>query len=229
MSNDLSILEQVRSRPGRTLFVTLALTLFLAPSISTDPIGRAVVSILFIVVLIAALNLVAERSNMFWIGFVLFLFSVGAIAAGVLLRIPALLGLGRLVSVVFLGLTVWAILPRLFEVKRVTAGVLWSALSVYLIIGLIGAFAFGTISVWQPGALDFPMGLPSDTESVLGGDLVYFSFVTQTTLGYGDITPVSPIARAVAMFLAIGGVLYVAVFVATLVGVYVSQTRGPEA
>jgi voltage-gated potassium channel len=187
------------------------------------------VSVLFIVVLIAALNLVAENRPLRWVGLTLFIASVSTMGAGILLGIPALLGAGRITSMVFLGVTVWAILPRLFEVRRVTAGVLWGALSVYLIIGVMGAFAFGALSVWDPEALDFPLGAPLDAESVIAGDLVYFSFVTQTTLGYGDITPVSALARAIAMFLAIGGVLYVAVFVATLVGVYVSQSRKPEA
>lgn len=205
------------------------MALFLAPLLSTSPLGRAAVSILLSVVLLASLNIVAARRGHFRIGLALFVASIAAIWAGILLEVPALLGGGRILSIIFLAVTVAAILPRLLRAERVTAEVLWGALSVYLIIGLMGAFAFAAIAVWQPEALDTPTGASLSTGSALSGDLIYFSFVTQTTLGYGDISPVSPLARSVAMFLAIGGVLYLAVLVATLVGVYASQTHEPEA
>ncbi len=182
-------------------------------------------SVLLSFVLRASLNIVAEQRSHFRIGLGLFLASVAAIWAGILLGVPSLLGGGRIPSVIFLAVTVAAILPPLLRAQRVTAEVLWGALSVYLLLGVMGAFAFAAITVWQPEALDLPLGASLSTESALSGDLVYFSFVTQTTLGYGDILPVSPLARSVAMFLAVSGVLYLAVLVATLVGVYVSQTR----
>lgn len=176
------------------------------------------------VVLLAALNVVAERRGHFRIGLVLFVASVAAVWSGILLGIPALLGGGRILSIAFLALTVVTIIPALFRTETVTAEILWAALSVYLLIGVMGAFAFSAITIWQPEAIDLPLGASLSNESALSGDLVYFSFVTQTTLGYGDVLPVSPLARSVAMFLAVSGVLYLAVLVATLVGVYVSQT-----
>lgn len=181
-------------------------------------------SVLLSFVLLASLNIVAERRGHFRIGLVLFLASVAATWAGILLGVPSLLGVGRVLSILFLAVTVAAILPPLLRAQRVTADVIWGALSVYLLIGVMGAFAFAAITVWQPDAL---VGASLSTETALSGDLVYFSFVTQTTLGFGDIRPVSAIARSVAMFLAVSGVLYLAVLVASLVGIYVSQTRRP--
>ncbi|MFQ5919801.1 MAG: potassium channel family protein [Thermoplasmata archaeon] len=202
------------------------MALFLTPVLSPDSIGRGVVSVLLSFVLLASLNVVAERKGHFRIGLVLFLASVAAMWAGILLGVPPLLGAGRILSILFLAVTVAAILPPLLRAKRVTAEVLWGALSVYLLLGVTGAFAFAAITAWQPEAL---VGVSLSTETALSGDLVYFSFVTQTTLGYGDIRPVTPLARSVAMFLAVSGVLYLAVLVASFVGIYVSQTRRPEA
>ena len=205
------------------------MVLFLAPLLSTNSIGRGALSVLLSFVLLASLNVVAERRGQFRIGLILFLASVAAIWAGIFLGVPSLLGGGRILSVIFLAVTIAAILPPLLRAQKVTAEVLWGALSVYLLLGVMGAFAFAAITVWEPEALDLPVGASLSTETALSGDLVYFSFVTQTTLGYGDILPISPLARSVAMFLAVSGVLYLAVLVASLVGIYVSQAREPEA
>ena len=204
------------------------LALFLSPIFSSDSLGRVAISILVSVVLLAALNIIAERRGHFRIGLALFLASVGAVWAGILLGVPTLLGAGRILSVAFLAVVLAAMVPPLLRAQQVTGEVIWAALSVYLLIGVIGAFAFAAITVWDPGALDVRSGsLLSPADTVVSGDLVYFSFVTQTTLGYGDIVPLAPIARSVAVFLAVGGVLYLGVLVATLVGIYVSQTRIP--
>ena len=56
-------------------------------------------------------------------------------------------------------------------------------------------------------------------------DLLYYSFVTLTTLGYGDITPEGSIARVIAYLAAIVGQFYIAILVGTLVGMYLSQRK----
>lgn len=219
----------LRAKPARTLFGSLVVTIFLAPILNETPLGGIVISVLVSVVLLSALNLVAERRLFLGIGLGLFLPSLALIWAGVGLNVAELLGVGRILSVLFLTVTMGAILHRVLRARQVTAEVLYAAVSVYLLIGLVGAFAFSALLVWQPGALDVRLvPIPPEEEGALKADLLYYSFVTQTTLGYGDILPVTALARMTAIFLAIGGVLYLAVLVATLVGVYVAQANSRE-
>ena len=98
---------------------------------------------------------------------------------------------------------------------------IYAALSVYLLAGLLFGVAYHAMeSVW-PGSLrltsaEMVPAVPRLTASI------YFSFVTLATLGYGDIVPLSPLARAAAMLEAVGAQLYLAVLIARLVSL---QTR----
>jgi len=57
-------------------------------------------------------------------------------------------------------------------------------------------------------------------------DYIYFGFVTLTTLGYGDVTPVSPMARSMAVLIAITGQLYMTILIAMLVGKFLARSEG---
>jgi len=100
------------------------------------------------------------------------------------------------------------------------------AVCVYLMIGVIGAAIASSIAAMQPGAFRFPEGLSSDGPylEVETSSFLYFSFVTLATLGYGDITPVTPLARTFSWMLAVSGQMYVAIVVARLVSLRFSDT-----
>lgn len=93
---------------------------------------------------------------------------------------------------------------------------LMAALSAYLLVGVFWGAIYVAVEEGIPGSLlaagaRFPQGMSLP-------DGIYFSFVTLATLGYGDITPVTPVARGLAIFEAIIGQFYLAVLVARLVG-----------
>jgi voltage-gated potassium channel len=92
------------------------------------------------------------------------------------------------------------------------------AICVYLLLGF--TLAIGNIFIYQlvPDAFS---GITGTENSKNGLDLIYFTFVTMTTLGYGDIEPIRPVARAVAYLTAIVGQFYIAVLVGTIVGLYI--------
>lgn len=103
---------------------------------------------------------------------------------------------------------------------RITPNRLVGAGSVYLLLGVGFGVINMLIEVLLPGSFK---GLNPSGDGSVGLDLIYFSFVTMTTLGYGDVTPVRPIAQATAYMGAVVGQFYIAVLVAGLVGGYVSQ------
>ena len=94
---------------------------------------------------------------------------------------------------------------------RVTLQAAFGALCVYLLVGMLFAFAFGVVAVLQSGPL-FSNGTEGDLQSHL-----YFSFITITTTGYGDLSPVGDLARSLSILEALIGQLYLVTVVAVIV------------
>ena len=86
-------------------------------------------------------------------------------------------------------------------------------------MGLMWGYGYTLLEHLLPGSFNHPAGL---SELDLGA-FDYFSFVTMTTLGYGDITPASEPARAMVMIQTVSGQVYLAVLVARLVGINIAQ------
>ncbi|MBX9699720.1 MAG: potassium channel family protein [Acetobacteraceae bacterium] len=108
-----------------------------------------------------------------------------------------------------------AILRQTFAPGRITLRRLEGALAAYLLIGLAFAAAYAMVNLLAPGAFErggVPMlGAPQDA------GLLFFSFVTLSTTGYGDIVPVHPVARSLAVLEVITGTLFTTVLIARLV------------
>jgi Ion channel len=95
---------------------------------------------------------------------------------------------------------------------RVTLQAAYGALCVYLLVGMLFAFCFGAVAVLQHGAL-FSNGTEGDLQ-----DHLYFSFITITTVGYGDLAPAGDLARSLSILEALIGQLYLVTVVAVIVG-----------
>ncbi len=126
----------------------------------------------------------------------------------------------------FLAFTAGAILLNVLRPTRVTGDIVNGAVCVYMLVGLAWAFLFSLLEVLQPGSFNLPelsadpLG-PASLEVRRLSVFMYYSLVTLTTLGYGDITPVTPLARNLAAFEAVMGQLYIAILVARLVGLHI--------
>jgi len=119
----------------------------------------------------------------------------------------------------FYGICLLVFLHRIFSETTVTADTIQGGIAIYFLSGLLWAFFYETLLLFNPDAILF-------SNQVLGkfSDLIYFSFVTITTLGYGDITPVSRMAKNLALLEAVWGQTYLAVLVARLVGLHLSRS-----
>lgn len=121
-----------------------------------------------------------------------------------------------------LALVAFAVLNLLGFVLRavhVNAEVLCAALSAYLMLGLLWSFAYILVGRIDPDAFSYANPLDSGTR-MDGFNAFYFSFVTLSTVGFGDIAPVSRVARTLAVMEAITGMFYMAVLIARLVAMY---------
>jgi hypothetical protein len=119
----------------------------------------------------------------------------------------------------FFGYTVIIILQIVFRSTEVTRETIFAAVVAYLLVALMWAFVYMILEFLIPGSFSFPeQGTWSGAQR-----FHYLSFVTITTLGYGDITPTTGMSSALALLEAVIGQIYLVVLVAWLVGTYVSR------
>jgi hypothetical protein len=122
-------------------------------------------------------------------------------------------------GLLFIGFVVLEFLRFILRAPRVDFGVLCAAIATYLMLGMLWSFAYILVDGLVPNSFVFTVG-PDSSHSMNHFNALYFSFTTLSTLGYGDIIPVSGIARILAMAEAVFGMFYVTLLIARLVALY---------
>ncbi|MCP4901230.1 MAG: two pore domain potassium channel family protein, partial [bacterium] len=127
----------------------------------------------------------------------------------------------------FIGFLIWRILKDVLTGPRITQERVFGAVCAYLLIGFLFADIYGFIALVDDKAFavsdNIRQSWAEGDASGVRGILTYFSFVTMTTLGYGDISPVSQSARTLAWIQALVGQLYLAITIAGLVGMHIAN------
>jgi len=129
-----------------------------------------------------------------------------------------------LLEMSFCGLSLVVALKYVLFGKDMDLNRIVGAICVYMLLGVLFGLMNMLVYRFIPGSFN---GIDASESSMQGFTLIYYSFVTLTTLGYGDITPESPIARALAYLAAIAGQFYIAVLVAMVVGQFLTQANRP--
>jgi hypothetical protein len=127
----------------------------------------------------------------------------------------------------FCFFVLYCILDYIMSSKTVTKSILAGAASAYLLLGISWGMLFMLVEFLMPGSFLIPNILQKDIIG-LWPIYNYFSFTTLTTLGYGDITPATIHSQSLAVMEAVTGVLFVALLVSRLVGMYLYQIRKEE-
>ncbi|MHC4381667.1 MAG: potassium channel family protein, partial [Planctomycetota bacterium] len=179
-------------------------------------LAEIVTAILFFAMLLSAVNAASERG----IVIVIMLLLVGLLVAlwvvNQFVDSEWIAVVAEADSAILLGFTITVLFRHLFASDRVTWNTIAASLCIYLLMIVPAAFKLPAeyISV---GAYKNFAGQGSAIA-------LYYSLVTMTTLGYGDIVPVAPPARTLAGMQAVTGQLYIAVLVARLVGLHIAQS-----
>jgi hypothetical protein len=146
---------------------------------------------------------------------------------GVAIQSRLLESIGLVMDFTFMSILAALILRRVLRSSRVTGETIAGGICVYLLIGVLWSTVFGVIDRVIPGS--FPEKLAAASQDVRAHgsttEYLYFSFVTLTTLGYGDIAPLKQPAKMLAALEAIMGQLYIAILIAWLVASYTSTRR----
>jgi hypothetical protein len=200
------------------VLVLLTVIIFVLPVVlNPDPAGRRGAEFAFSMLLLAGAFTTAETRR-------LRLAAVALTAATLLVRWAAAgspsnaLAIGReATTLVMLLLFAAVVAARAYRSGPVTHYRIQGAIAVLLLIGLVYADAYELVHLIHPDAFSGEIG---DAPGAL--TWIYYSFVTLTTMGYGDITPVHPIARSLATSEALAGQLYIAVMLSRLMALHVS-------
>jgi hypothetical protein len=125
-------------------------------------------------------------------------------------------------SLVFLTLLMVVILVQVFRQGAINTHRILGAVAVYILLGTIWSLFYNLVELQLPGAFQLPPGALGNPQ-ILQAHLGYFSFVTLTTLGYGDIVAVHPVARTLVVLEALVGQLFPAILLARLVSMEIAH------
>lgn len=210
-----------------SLLLVLACLIIFQPVVNTVA-GRLLLEALFIGALLAGLRAVEIKRNLLRFEVLLMLISVACVFSGSLLHHEELFSLGVAGQSIFLALVALTILFDLFKAREVNGDVLAGAVCVYLLIGLIWSYLFLLVEIYSPGSFNFTQG-DARLQLWIAKEFYpffYLSLVTMTTIGYGDMTPVSTAARTLASVEGIIGQVYLTILVARLVGMHLLSQEG---
>ena len=127
----------------------------------------------------------------------------------------------------FFAFVIFTLLRAVFSTHVITRDIIFAAISVYILVGIFYGLAFILLEYFVPGSFS---GVEHEGETYsfyteFGEDMIYYSFVTLTTLGYGDISPVTQPAKFLSILEALIGQIYLTVMIARLIGLHLKYEQ----
>jgi hypothetical protein len=208
-------------RENRFLILLIFLVLFIifSPHLSNERSGKIVNATLVSLVLLGAMDCLRHKKGAMlgtrWFG----IFTLLSGWIPLFVSLPLVVASVNAFRIGFFLVVTAALIYQIATNAKVTLPLIIGAIDAYLMLGIIGALAFGIAEALMPGSVRFPAGISGNT------DFVYFAFITMLTIGYGDVLPVSAAAQTIAIFLGAAGQLYIAILVSMLVGKFLASTQ----
>ncbi len=226
MTLPLEILRQAWWRqPSFLMMLTLGLSLMLYPFTDEARDLRNAAHFMDIVAVLLIGRLLRKQALLWHSGWILAIPLVLLQATMLFVSTHALELAMRCAQLVFHLYAVVALMSYVLSDDVITLDELFALASVYVLLALLWATAYALVVMFDPQAI-FINSSNNPKNYVSFADLVYFSMTTLTSTGYGEITPVSPAARALAMLQQWVGVLFVAMLIARLTSLYKPSARG---
>jgi hypothetical protein len=205
------------------LFVTQVLLVVLFPYLAKPGLSTVIFRVLSALAFVAAVYAVSDKRTQWIAGLLLavptavlntlFTFHPGSSA----LAVPSLVS-----TLIFLTFTLVSLLRAVLRTETITRDTIYGALSIYLLMAFLWGIAYLLLETLQPGGLSMDIARHPN-HKVDWFDCMFYSFVTLTSLGYGDMVPISAQCRSLSVLEAVSGIMYVAVLVARLVGLYAAR------
>ncbi|MDJ0950275.1 MAG: potassium channel family protein [Alphaproteobacteria bacterium] len=208
--------EWLRNHRFSLLNVALVLLILMTPMVAAARIRDDTLTFFFALVILFAVNAASDRRSHLIIAAALAVPALALRAMSDVADVVAIEIAGSAFIICLLFFTVGVVLARIVRVKESNFDVINGAAAIYLMLSITWSVSFEMIELLAPGSFTNL----SDDPAAAGAQFLYYSLTTLTTLGYGDIAPINPVARIWATMEAVTGVLYIAVLVARLVSLY---------
>jgi hypothetical protein len=203
----------------RTLLASLVALLVVFPVIDEGLIGRGVFVVLSTVVVLSGAYAASMDRHRLATALLLAMPALASRWSQVFVPTTPIRAAALVTSLVFYVYTIVLVLQYVLRTDDVTPDEIFGAVSVYILVGLAWGMGFSFLELLAPGSIYSVKG------ALVPGDFLYFSFITLMTVGYGDMYPVSPVARSMAIVEAMVGIIFVAVLISRLVGLHAGRPR----
>jgi len=210
---------------NRTLFVLVLMTLFFVPVIPFS-LHRATYDILLTTIILSGTQLISKNRKLILTYAIL---AIAMVWIGVAMDLHVIRSISKGINVVLFIFIVLDLVKQVSHAKMVSPKVILESINGYLMIGLVFSILVAFLMGFNPGSFSFnnintgPIQSDSPFQQC-----IYYAFITMTTTGYGDIVPLTPVARSLSILISVTGQLYIAVVIAVLVGKYISQHSRPN-
>ena len=198
------------------LLLSLLLVILLYPLLDHDDVQRLVLGGLMFGPLLLATVKMAQIKGWVWPAVLLMTCAVVCAIVSTFFPSPTVVGLKWGILAAFFGVCASGLFSYLRTAHTICDGHLYTAVSIYLILGLQWFALYSAFDVLCPGSIQHNTAAKADRHA----ELLYFSLITLSTIGYGDVVPVQGEVRILAALEGIAGVLYIAITVALLVSAY---------
>ena len=176
--------------------------------------------LLAVMVFIAALYAALGRGRVTLVAFLLGTPAIVIHLANVAGHLQTLASASATLGVIFLAFVTVVFVWTVLSDPKVTGDTLAGAIAAYLLVGITYGLAYGLVATWSPGAFRNTI---EPGRVIHPGDLIFFSFITLTTVGYGDIIPLDGQARSLVILESVTGIMYPAVLIGRLIGLHISR------
>jgi Ion channel len=201
------------------LLAAMVAEVVLGPFIVMGTQSLTTVRLLAVVVLLAALSVAGSGR----IAVVLFAVAVSAHFLWIISPRTDIAAMSEAARFVFLCYVLAVLVRRVMRDRVVTLDTVAGAACAYMLIGWVWGELFTLVEGWRPGSFIIPAGWLTGPGRDLRSTLMYFSFATLTTVGYGDIHPSNPASGMLCAAEALVGQLYLAIMIARMVGLHTAQ------
>ncbi|WP_420580800.1 ion channel [Reichenbachiella sp.] len=196
---------------GQLLFAEVFTMIFVLVFLPADQQPYAYSTLYTLLFFTSALNLDKHRKKMLWVAGSAFLLEW----VSQIFNLHYIHAISNVFNVLFFIFMVGMLITQISKAEKVTRRVIFEAINGYLFLGVVFSLLIILVVEIQPSAYNFSLG-----KNVIMSDIIYYGFVTLSTLGYGDLLPLTPLSKSLSLLTTLGGQLYLAIIIALLVGKY---------
>jgi len=198
------------------LFISIFAFVFIFPIIDNKVVHHFFVTLSYTLILLSIFSIIENKTKRF--SYLIFI----AIISNIIMYFSDIKYLGLftfLISAITFTIATGILVKHISQSKHVTEGVVIQAISGYMLLGVIGVLLNAILLNFNENAISF-----SEVGNKFSS-IIYYSFITLTTIGYGEILPQSVTARSISIFIGVAGQIYLTVVIALIIGKYLSARK----